>query len=518
MATTMLDGLAPDRRINAKIAGFALPKLALLIAGAVLSLFAVGGRWDVALAAWIFPALLLGYVRTTKPVIGLFAVWIVCVAGALYWALQLVIPLNAITTLACVAFGTIYSLPYVLDRLAGPRLGPFGRLFLFPAAVAASEFAMGVISPLGTAYGLKAVTQYADLPLLQVIAITGPYAIGFLIGWLATTLNWALETPRPWRTDRRPILLFVGAIAVILVGGALRQAFFAPIPSYVRIAGVVPSRAVMNASNALLGYGLQGGTKPPVKAELDRIDPARLHPAYALVHDELLANTRKAARAGAKVVVWSENAAVARAEDVPALLQRAAGVAREEHIYLDAAVNVPFVRDETHMFGPDGRELWTYNKAHPIPGLEVYQPGSGRVPVVSTPFGRIANVICYDADFPALLSGVKADILLVPGGDWPQMGRVHTLRMASLRAIENGFSLFRQDLNGLSAAFDHQGHVLSTQDTTTSDTNVFAADVPVRGSLTVYNQIGDVFAYGCVLLVVLLGGLAAVRRRGAVQP
>src|SRR5207249_2262238 len=157
-----------------------------------------------------------------------------------------------------------------------------------------------------------------------------------------------------------------------------------------------------------------------------------LAPAYELVQAELLANTRIAARAGAKIVVWSENAAVLRAKDEPALLAKASAVARQERVYIDVAVNVPFVKDRTHLIGPDGDILWSYDKSHPIPGMEQYAPGPGRPAVAQTPWARLANVICYDADFPGMMHA-GADIMLIPGGDWPQIGRVHTLRMASLR-------------------------------------------------------------------------------------
>ncbi len=495
-----------------------VPAGCLLAAGAFLWALSVGGRWDVALAAWGAPVLLLRFVRSTRPIAGAGLIWLLSIAAALWWMYQLAVPVTPVTLAACVAFGTIQWLPYLLDRIAGERLGAGARLILFPASMVASEFALGAFSPLGTAYGLKAVTQYANLPLLQVIAITGPYGIGFLIGWFATTANYVWERQGFAegqgfaKGERCAVGAYAAMLALVLVGGSLRLAWSYPATGYVRVAGIVPSRAILLRSNAMLGYDLQGGARPPAATELARTDPARQQPAFALVQDELVANTRQAARAGAKLVVWSENAAVTRAADMPALLARLGTVAREQHIYLDAAVNVPFVRDETHLFGPDGRELWTYRKARPIPGLEVYAPGDGRVPVVDTPFGRIANVICYDADFPALLKGVDADILLVPGGDWPEMGRVHTLRMARLRAIENGFALFRQDYNGLSAAFDRQGDVLGVQDTTLSDGNAFFVDVPTKGNATVYRTVGDAFAVLCVMVMLALLALGSRAR------
>ncbi len=198
--------------------------------------------------------------------------------------------------------------------------------------------------------------------------------------------------------------------------------------------------------------------------------------------------------------------------DETAFLAEAASVARQEHIHLNVADNVSYMRDETHLISPGGDVLWTYQKAHPIPGLEFYTPGNGKVPVVRTPYGRVANVICYDADFPGLMTA-NTDIMLVPGGDWPEMGRVHTLNMASLRAVENGYSLFRQDFNGLSAAFDPQGRVLATQDTTTDNQHMMLVDVPTRGDATLYRQIGDVFAWTCVVGTMAMVGMSFVGRR-----
>nr|WP_240973304.1 carbon-nitrogen hydrolase family protein [Nonomuraea sp. FMUSA5-5] len=206
------------------------------------------------------------------------------------------------------------------------------------------------------------------------------------------------------------------------------------------------------------------------RGALPRFDPDTVKPESTAVIDDLFARTRRAAQAGAKIVIWSENAAYvshaglpASHAGLPALLTQARSVAHQEHIYLLVADNVHLPnprdsRDETHLIGPDGTVLWTYQKSHPVPGMEPYRPGNGVAPVVSTPYGRLAGVICNDADFPAMMRA-DADIMLVPGGDWPEIGRVHTV-MAGLRAIENGYSLVRQDYVGLSAAFDNQGHVL----------------------------------------------------------
>ncbi|AQZ68218.1 hypothetical protein BKM31_48165 [[Actinomadura] parvosata subsp. kistnae] len=472
--------------------------------GLVLQLFAVGGRWDLPLAAWGFQVFLVRFVRTGRPWPGLALVWLVGVAGGLFWAVQLAVPITPLVLAGVVVLGSAAVVPFAVDRLVAARLGPFARLLAFPAALTAVAFLMGTYNPFGTAYGLLAVTQHDDLALLQAISVVGPYAIAFLIGAVATAANHLWERGGP-----RPAVVVAAVLAAVVAGGQARLAF-APAPGSptVRVAGINPAAASLDAARRLLG------AEPTDLRAVSGIDPATVRAASALVSGQLFADTREAARAGAKIVFWSENAAKIRAEDEPAFLAEAARLAREQGIYLNLAMNVylpaaPYGRDQTVLIGPGGNVLWTYQKHHPIPGLESYRPGTGPVPVVDTPYGRLSNVICYDADFPATMR-VAADIMLVPGGDWPEMGRIHT-KMASLRAIENGYALVRQDFNGSSQAFDHQGHVLSQQDTTTGDNRPWIVDVPMRGAITPYRMVGDVFAWLCAALTLGVVG-AGVRR------
>ncbi|MFD6162337.1 nitrilase-related carbon-nitrogen hydrolase [Nocardia sp. NPDC060256] len=481
-------------------------------AGAVLSLFAVNGRWDIPLAAWLVSILLLRFSRTSKVAVGVGLVWLVSVGAAMFFLWHVAVPLTGMTVLGGVGFGTVLALPYLVDRLLAPRLGTVAGLLLFPMLLAVCEFVMGVFSPFGTAYGLLADAQYTNPALLQVISLTGPYSIGFVIGALATVVNHVWERPLSWRTARVPVV-YAAVLGVVIVGGSARLAFF-PVSTAqaVRIAGINPSTAALDVEMKALG---QPGFDP---MHVPQFDPATVPLESKAVIDGLFDGTRRAARAGAKIVVWSENAARISVSDESAFLAAAQAVARDEQVYLDVAANVylptaPYGRDETHFIGPDGALLWSYQKAHPIPGLETYTPGDGKVPVVSTPYGRIANVICYDADFPAMMHA-DADIMLVPGGDWPEFGRLHT-QMSSLRAIENGYSLVRQDFNGWSAAYNPHGQPISTQDTTV-DHDPWIVDVPTHGTTTLYRLTGDIFAWLCLAGALVLAGIAMIPRRSAV--
>ncbi|GAA1014046.1 apolipoprotein N-acyltransferase [Acrocarpospora pleiomorpha] len=481
-----------------------------LALGLLLQLFAVGGRWDLPLAAWAFQIFLIRFLRTGRPVRGLAQVWLVCVAGGLFWAWQLAVPITLLVFAGVLMLSSVALVPFAADRLLSPRLGPAGRLLAFPAALTAVAYLLGSYNPFGTAYGLLAVTQHENLALLQVLSVAGPYSVAFLIGAVATAANHVWEHGGS-RRELRPALAVAAVVAVVIASGQAWLAF-APAPSSptVRIAGINPSRATLAEAERLLG------TASTDLAEVSRADATAVRAASNVITRQLFADTREAAASGAKIVFWSENAAKVRAADEPAFLAEAAALARQEGIYLNIAANVylpdePYGRDQTVLLGPDGGTLWTYQKRHPIPGLERYIPGEGPAPVVQTPYGRLSNVICYDADFPAIMH-VDADIMLVPGGDWPEMGRIHT-KMASLRAIENGYALVRQDFNGSSQAFDRQGRVLSQQDTTPGVERPWIVDVPTRGAATLYRVAGDIFAWLCAGLTLAAIGLAVRRPR-----
>ncbi|MGN9846483.1 hypothetical protein ACTMTI_51100 [Nonomuraea sp. H19] len=61
------------------------------------------------------------------------------------------------------------------------------------------------------------------------------------------------------------------------------------------------------------------------------------------------------------------------------------------------------MRNEAVLADPRGQAVRTQQKARPVPGLDRFDPGDGRVPTADTPFGRLAGVTRFDADFPALM-------------------------------------------------------------------------------------------------------------------
>ncbi|WP_414688451.1 nitrilase-related carbon-nitrogen hydrolase [Mycobacterium sp.] len=244
--------------------------------------------------------------------------------------------------------------------------------------------------------------------------------------------------------------------------------------------------------------------------------------------DDLLARTRREAQAGARIVSWAEAAAFVRKEDEAALIRRAEVLAREEHIYLQLGLIVelstehyPFAENRAVLIDPAGNVVQNYYKAiHPLGDAEVFAPGPGVIPTVDTPYGRLATIICFDADFPALVrqaGQARSDILLVPSNDWQPVDEIHA-RAATFRAVENGVTMVRPTGNGISVAVDHLGQPLATADYFTTPALTMVADVPTRGVATIYSRIGDTVAYLCIAVLVILSAAALfgrlVTRRG----
>jgi apolipoprotein N-acyltransferase len=139
--------------------------------------------------------------------------------------------------------------------------------------------------------------------------------------------------------------------------------------------------------------------------------------------------------------------------------------------------------------------------------------GDGALQAVESPYGTLSGVICWDADYPAVLQQAGrngTDILLVPAGDWREISPLHT-HMAVFRAIENGVSLVRQVNQGLSLAADPYGRVVAAQDHFTGSERVMVAQVPTHGISTIYPAIGDLFGWLAV------AGFAAVVVWGVVR-
>jgi len=466
---------------------------------AIAFLLVADGRNTIALAAWLAPACLLRFLRKERVLPGLAIAYVALVITRGI-AFRGMVPIPGVFYYIFAVISAISALlPYVADRLLAKRLGQFSATLVFPCTLVCTQFLYSH-GPQGS-WGTLAYTQTGNLPLLQLLSVTGIWGVTFLIGWFAAVVNSALDRPRTLRPLAAFALIY---LAVILSGGA-RLAFFPPSSPSVRVASLSPAeqpqQPAFNDLNAIVAG----------RATSSQVSAFRI--ASAAVANDLLLRSALEASAGAKIVFWSETAVYVLAEDEPALLERGRELAQTDHIYLGMTLGTwtpdapKPLQNKLVLIEPDGNVAWQYLKAHPTPGPETAASvqSDGRLKWFDSKYGRVVGAICYDMDFPSLLGQAgadRADIVISPAGDWRAIDPRHT-EMASFRAIEEGFNLARQTNQGLSAAYDYEGHQLAHMDQYQAQELSMVAQLPTRGVRTFYSLFGNWFAWLC--LVVLIG-------------
>ena len=474
----------------------------------------------IPLAAWLAPTFLLRFVRTAR------RAWLALLLVFVAYAIGIFIALrgSATSDIAVYIFGIVtfplirglmYTLPYAADRLIGPRLGPWGRVFVFPLAFTSVDWLMS-LSRIINSTGSPAYSQYDSLALMQVLSITGMWGITFLVMWFASTVNALWEQGFDWRPVRGMVGVFAGVLLGVLLFGSLRLNFFPPSPTSIKAATITLDDSLSQQAGSGIDW-----LKFNQSSDAER---AAARPQFEATVDQLLARTETALRGGAKIVAWQEGAGTVLEEDKQSTLDRVAALAREYNADLEVSLGVltrttaqQFILNQSILVDHTGAVRWTYEKTYLVIPVESYiaVPGDGRLPVVDTIAGRLSTAICNDLHFPTLIrqAGVSnADILIAPYSDVIPFGQGDSVT-AIFRAIENGVSLLRPAGHGTSMVVDYEGRILASQNYFTNDSGIMMTAIPTRGVTTIYSRIGDVFAYLCVAGLAYLAGQAFVRRK-----
>jgi apolipoprotein N-acyltransferase len=492
----------------------------------VISFILISPKWTIPLVAWAAPAFLLALVRSLSPVKGFFIGFLALVVSSSIAHYE-VAPLPDVIFVIFVIVGSLIGmLPYLADRLIAKRFNGFLSTLVFPCARLTLEY----MDSLGNTGSLLSIanTQFAFTSFIQLASVTGIWGISFMIYWFAAVINWVIRNQDHATQARKGAFVYLSVWVTIVLFGALRtSSLFAPERETVRIAGVTVEnfrflealyqdyfkKAIrIDKTISQSSPQLQEVNKALIPFIENPHDPAFIlaHQEMENLHKELFRLSEKEAEAGAKIVLWSEANAFVLKENEATLIEKGRQLARTHDTYLLMAMGVilpgkltpdrRFLENKTVLIAPGGKVVNTYFKNIPVPGVEFSVPGDGTIPVVATPYGNLSPVICYDADFTSLLkqTGQKGtDILLIPSGDWKAISPYHTYA-ALLRGIENGYSVVRQASGGLSAASDYFGNVLASMDFFSTDEKVNVAYVPTQKVPTIYNSIGDAFAYLCM--------------------
>ncbi|MBN2551765.1 MAG: hypothetical protein JXB06_03295 [Spirochaetales bacterium] len=469
----------------------------------------VGWRWSAPAAAWIAPVFLLRFFRNQErwyvPLLALpclYAAFLTNMIGAwdLPAAAQIILP-------------AIVPLPLILvlytDRALSPRLRGIASTLVFPAAYVTVDYLLG-FTPLGTLFSL-ASTQFTFATIIQAVSITGIWGVSFLIAWFAAVVNAAWEDHfdlGSYRSSGRfgflgnPAVLFTAAALLLLAYGSVRIAIPASWRKTVRVAGVT-------AEHPRDYWTLLDVATPEEEVDRYRVE-------MRAIEEELFRQSSRAVQAGARIIFWAEGNAVVPEEELERFIARSRDFAGANGVYFAPAIlhlryGSSLNYNQVLMFTPEGELAFTYQKTKSWLPVD----SDGVIRTVETPYGNLAAAICFDMDFPGfLLQAARAgtDIMLVPGYDSERIRPFHT-EPALIRGIEGGYSVIRQVNEGTSMAADYRGTVVARQDYFTTKDRLMLADVPVRGTWTVYRCLGDWFAWTSMALFVGLAALSVHRTR-----
>lgn len=474
---------------------------------AILLLFANGAN-TVAIAAWLAPVFLLRFVRLQKPKIAIPITYLLLMAT---FAFQFrgMVPIPGLAYgIFLIVWGIPMVIPYALDSVLAHRLNGFAAALVFPATWAATEYV--VSRGIYGSWGSAAYSQFGNLPLMQIVSVTGLWGIAFLIGLFASVCNRLWEDGLRSKNARLGVLVWAIGVATVMILGGLRLTTFPPSSQTVRVASISRRDLQPELSDAVSSRMFAGQSTAEglvaIRAWAGAID------------NDLLSRAERELQSGAKIVFWGETNAPVLQEDEPTLVARGSELAVKYQAYVGMALGVvdrgtpAKLENKLVLIQPNGQVAWEYNKAHPVPGPEAAMQvrGDGKMRPLDTPYGKLSSVICFDGDFPQLLAqagAMGADLVIDPSNDWRAIDPWHT-QMVSFRAVEQGFNIIRQTRRGLSAAYDYEGRQLSAMDDYHSSDHAMIADVPTRGVHTIYSKLGDWFAWLCVALVAALATMA----------
>ena len=411
-----------------------------------------------------------------------------------------------------VVMAAVSLLPFLFDRWIGDRVPGAWATLAFPAAWVAEEYLRSLPLSGPATWGSIAYTQYGNLPLMQLAALTGLWGITFLIAWVASVAELAGERGSDDPTVRRAARACGAVLGIVLLGGGARLALAPDDSRTIRAATVslppglfAPGEMFRIADGRIpLDAGGEAGEK------LGRL------------REWFFDRTDREAAGGARLVAWPEMNLLVAAADEPAVLERARALAERRQIYLSMGMGTvragaakPF-ENKTVLVAPTGEVLYSYRKSRPVVGWEesVMRAGDGRIPVVATDLGRVSSAICFENDSPSFVRAIGragAELWILPANDWEAIRFVH-FEMAAFRAVENGTPILRAASHGLSGAFDAWGRVVGVTNHV-SGAGTFVVEMPTGHVFTPYAILGDVFAWCCVLGSALLVR-AAVRRPG----
>ena len=463
-----------------------IKNIVLLLIGSFFIFFS-NGKYNFALAAWLFPIFLLQVSRKEKKIYSLLVIPLLCGSAFLFSFWYTFSNPTSILFYIPAIIGFFIGLLFYVDRLLYDRINEFKATLILPILYTSFDFLSNLFNPLGT-MGVLGYSQYEFLSFSQLASITGMWGLTFMITWFGSVVFWCIENYNNRETITKGITIYLSILIPILVYGGIRLAI--PLDNKtVKVSGIHT-------------HDKNEGEK--ILETLYRNDTINFKKMNNKVIQDLTEKSKIEAKSGVKIVVWSENSFLALKEDEDSLMNALKKFSKQNQIYL---VVTPYIinrgsksENKTLLLSPSGSIILTHYK-YGGNFLEGTVEGNKIIKTVKTPYGNFNSIICWDGDFPSIVkqAGLEnTDILFIPASDWKEVNPLHAT-IAVFRGIENGCSIVRQTRNGLSFMTDPRGKIITKMDHFETNSWIMSGQVPNKKMWTLYPIIGDLFGWLSIL-------------------
>lgn len=441
----------------------------------------LGDQWWVAWLAPI-PVLWLAF-GEMKPWTAFFSAFLGYALGALNIVPAYAGAMPFVVVLAIGGPASLFAASVLGARRVYHALGVIPAMFGFAALWTTFDF-LSSFSRAGGSVSTPAAAEVGVPILIQSAAVVGYLGVTFLLGAVSAGLALSLRT-----REMRPLLIAVALFVANAVFGYWHVSV--PPERTMKIALIESDKTV-----GAIRKDDKAATMSAIDAYAQEI--AKLHDAHVAL-TVLPENISRVSPA------WREEAQTKLAD---AATQARTTLVAGFNTYLDGAQ-----RNVSWSFTPEVATPVTYVKRRLVPGVEsaVFTPGLG--PKV-LPNG-VGLEICKDMDFQAMIRAdeiaTRPIVLAVPAWDFDKDDWSHA-RVAIFRSVENGVPMARTARDGLLTLNDRYGRVLARARSVGGFT-VLLGDLPLdgRGGGTLYDKLGDLFGWACLVLSVALLALSFAR-------
>ena len=376
---------------------------------------------------------------------------------------------------------TVFAAGVLVFRALTLRGRVWSAMVTLPVVWVTFEYIRNLAMPHGSA-GSLAYTQLKFLPFLQLASLTGPWGMTFFVLLLQSAVAIGIYL---WPTKRKTAALLVGtaaaAVAAVLTFGVMRLA--TPSGRTIRM-GLISSdeRAYANVAD-------------------EGAPTLRLYRDYASEAERMAAQ-------GAQAIVMPEKLGVViepETQTMDSALQATADKTGATIVAGVVRVASPLKYNEARVYVPHA-QVTRYDKQHMLPPFESnLEPGT-TLTILPGQREILGVAICKDMDFarPARNYGeTGAGVMLVPAWDFFVDDAWHG-HIAVMRGVEDGFSVVRSAKGGFLTVSDWRGKILAETRSNSARFATLIADVPAEHHKTLYQSLGDWFAWISMGLLALV--------------